>query len=248
MPKIEEIYKMMELQNTPCIRILNMNREKLFIFENDNVDTTVQEIKGIVPFILNYGKVIIEAATEKCAKGNYNGCFKWNCVFDNSGVGGMMQGPQNNWNQFKIPDGYVSRELMVKEMQIINMRLDYEKQLREKDEALKGKESEDPIKLVEKFGPVLMYAMGKPLHEIQQVSNLYSGKMIAGPQAQTQEMKLSFSDVQKLTDPEKSVKCQQLADELAKHISIEHMILLQEGLIKKLKADPTFINTILMYI
>lgn len=246
MPKIEEIYKMMELQDTPNIRIYNMNRERLFIFENDNIEATIHDIKGIVPYILSYGRVLIEAATASVKKGNYTGCFKWNCVFENVPTGASMQGPQNPW-LLKVPEGYISQDIMAKELQLINQRLDFEKQLREKDEHIKGKESEDPIKIIEKFGPLLMYAMGKPMHEIQQVSNLYQGKMIAGPQTQTGN-KLSFSDVEKLTEAEKSVKCQQLADELSKYISLEHMILLQEGLIKKLKADPTVINTILMYI
>lgn len=245
MPTLKQIYDMMEAQETPYIRIYNTNKERIFIFENDTVEATKAQMESLMPYISSYGKIIVEAANQKAKNANYATSYKWNCTFDNA-VATVGQ-PQLPINPFQVPAGYVSQDLMQKELQIINLKMDYERQLREKDEQLRAKDKEDPIGMIEKFGPLVLYAMGKNPAEIQQIGQLYKGGAIAGSQTQTGHT-LTFSDVKNLPDKEKEDKCQSLADELAKYISIEHMILLQEGLIKKLKQDPKVIETILMYI
>lgn len=247
MPTLDQIYVMMEAQKTPYIRVYNMNRERIFTIESDSVESTKQQMDTLLPFIQSYGKVLIEAADEKIKSRNYAKAYMWTCEFSKP-AGATIQGPQNNWQA--IPKEYMHQDIVAAQIKMLELRMEHEKEMRIANEKLKEKETQDPVALIEKFGPVLMYAMGKPLHEIQQIASVYKGSAIAGPAAQTAQAThtLKFSDVQALPDAEKSKKCQDLANELAKHISIEHMILLQEGLIKKLSADPTFINTILLYI
>lgn len=249
MADLKQIYVMMEEQKTPNIRILDTAGFKIFQIESDTVEETRQKMETLLPFIKNYGKVIVEAANESVKKRSYQGAFRWKLEFDTA-AGATVQGPANPWTMGAVPPGYVSNEVMAAKLDLIQAQMAHYREL----DALKLKmKDDDPFKhmdKIEKMVPALMYLAGKPLEEIKTFATIYNTSGIdapggiAGPPTNT----LIFSDVEKLTTEQKAARCQELANELAQHISIEHMIILQEKLIAKLKLDPKFINTIFIYI
>ncbi len=236
---------MMRAQDTPYIRIYNMQRERIYTFENEDVEATIQQMETLMPYISSYGRIIVEAATDKAKKANYASSFKWNCEFEKP-AGAAIAGPVNPWGA--IPPGYISNEVMMAKLEVLTQQMASNRTIDDLNRRLAEKDKEDPMGKIEKLAPALMFLAGKPLNEIQQFASLYkTGSVpggIAGPPGNT----LTFSDVKALPDAEKAAKCQALANELAGYISIEHMIILQSGLIAKLKADPAFINTILSFL
>ena len=246
MPNLKQIYEMMEAQQTPNVRIWNMNREKLFLFENDDVESTKQQMETLLPYISSYGKVIVEAATKVMKVRNWTGAFKWTCQFEPP-AGGVIAGPLNPWTA-GIPAGYVSNDVMMAKLELIQSEMRHTREMDALKTQMKESSNADPMKQLEKIIPAALYLFGKPMDEVQKIAGLYQTAgtgAIAGPPG---THILTFSDVQKLPDAEKQTKCQELANELAKYVSLEEMIILQSKLIDKLKVDPKFMQTIFLYI
>lgn len=251
MPKLDQIYQMMDAHNTPYIRIFNLNHDKIFVIENEDVAITKQQMETLMPFISSYGKVIVEAADEKLKASNYRFAYKWNLEFDRPvagvGVGTQISGPVNA-NPWMMPKEYVHQDVMVAKLSEIQAEMRHNREMDELKRKLEEKDKEDPMKHIEKLAPALLYLFGKPIEEVQKISGLYAtaGKSaIAGP---PDMHTLSFSDVEKLSEEEKSKKCQEALDELAKHISKQEMIILCTKLTEKIKVNPKFMETVFLYI
>lgn len=250
MPKLKEIQEMMQAQKTPYIRIYNMHGERQFTFENDNVEATINQMDQFLPYIQSSGKVTVEAATKSIYARKYTGAFKWTLEFDKTATTVSAVPATGS----AIPTGYVHQDMLAKEIQLLNMKMDHEKEMRQRDEQMREKDRQDPLKIIEKLAPVAMYAMGKQPTEIAQLMGIWNNPQvmqsgaIAGPPTHTLVMK----DVESLDDKTKADRLQKGLDELAKFVSREHMILLVEGLRKKLDpangGNPQFITTILSFI
>lgn len=249
MPKLADIQEMMKAQKTPYIRVYNMQGERQFIFENEDLDTTLQQMDQFLPYVeTNGGKLIIEAATKSIYARKYTGAFKWTLEFDKKSAA-PVAGPAVG-----VP-GYGYAEMIQKEITILKMQFDHEKELRKLQDEVREKDKQDPLKIIEKLAPVAMYAMGKQPAEISQLMSVwnnpgsYGSGAIAGPPG---THTLVMKDVESLDSAAKSKRLQDGLDNLAEFVSREHMILLVEGLRNKLDpakgGNPQFITTILSFI
>ena len=252
MAKWVQIQEMMKAQNTPYIRVFNTNGDRLFVFENcDQVEATISEMEGLLPYISSYGKVIVEAATPSSKSRKYQGSYKWFLEFERPVGATPVQGPAPlPWHT--IPKEYMHQDVVAAQLKILEARMDHEREMRQLNDKLREKEKEDPVRIMKEAAPMLLYAMGKPIEEINKVTsflNTPAGQSgMAGPPSHT----LIFKDIEKMSTEEKHKKLQTSLDELARHCSLEHMIMLTDGLSKKLDpakgGNPQFITTVLSFI
>ncbi len=257
----DAICELVEKCNTPYIMIYDMSRHKLHTLEDTHSSArTAEQLKNILPMYAAYGKIIVKAATEAQKKSTYKGAHEWICSFTGmpgqTGMNGHM-GNQMGYNM-NMPPGYIHGSVMDAKLDAIKAEMKHGRELDALRLEISNKSREDPVAIIEKLSAPLMYLMGKPIGEINQLSSLYTTNQFAKPGgaaapapggiASPPGVKLTFSDVQKLPTEEKAKKLQLLLDELSKVVPRETMILLFDGLLTKTKANPQFPNTILAYL
>jgi hypothetical protein len=259
--KPDDIYSLIEGCNTPYLRIFDFNNRKLWVCEDvRTAPEAIAKLKSVLPMYAPYKRVIVHGATEKQFQLKYQACFQWNCDFPDTASVGAFQTSGNPW-EWKMPAGMMPESTMTAQIALIAANnaaaikeLEYKWKLKE----LEGK---DPLDKIEKFAPLLLLAMGKTTDEIKNIAiasanwnatlaNPAAGG-IAGPQTHTLKM-MDVETLSKMDPTARATKCQEALNELGKHLSQEHMIILCERLAAKLDkakgGDPTFINTVLLYI
>lgn len=243
---------MMRAQNTPFIRIYDGQDQRLFTFDNSDIDITISQMDQMLPYVNTYGRLKVEAATQSIRNRKWQDAYWWNLELDRPAA---AQGV--TVNAPAIPTGYVHQDLLAKEIAILNLKFEHEKELRRLQDEAKEKDRQDPMKIGKELLPALMYISGKPVEEIGKMYSIlnnpgvFAPGAIAGlPAAATHTLK--FKDVENMSADDKHKKLQASLNELAKHCSIEHTILLVDGLCKKLDpakgGKPENINTILSFL
>lgn len=260
--KADDIYTLIEGCNTPYLRIFDFNNKKMWVCEDvRSAPEAIAKLRQFLPLCAPYKRVVVHGATEKQFQLKYQSCFVWNCDFPDEGkTVGAPQTFGNPW-EWKTPPGYLPESTMSAQIALIAANNKHEIEKMRLELQLKEKDTKDPMQQIEKALPYLMYAMGKPIEEIKTLAmasnawnaSLHSPGAIAGPNNGTHTLKMM--DVETLTkmDPTaRAAKCQEALNELGKHLSQEHMIILCERLAAKLDkakgGNPEFINTILLYI
>jgi len=264
----EAICKLVEQCNTPYIMIYDMSRHKLHTIEDIHTSArTAEKLSTILPMYAAYGKIIVKAATEKQKQSTYKGAHEWICSFmgmpGQTGVAGMGMGSHMQYPMGAMPNGYIPNSVMDAKLDAIKAEMKHDREMDALKLQISNKDREDPIAIIEKLSAPLMYMMGKPINEINQISSLYTTNQFKTPGAAApgaiapapgsiagtpSGVKLTFSDVQKLPTEEKAKKLQLLLDELSKVVPRETMILLFDGLLTKTKANAQFPNTLLAYL
>lgn len=237
MPKVTEIQKMMEDQNTSYIRIYDMNGNRIFVIEENNVAAAISKMDTLMPFISSYGKIVIEAATQGIKNQNYKQAFKWNCEFDKA----TTVGTTGHTNMWKIPDGFVSNDVMLAKLETIQKEIALNRQIDDLQRQMKEKDKDDPTKMFEKLAGPILYMMGKPVEEIQKLGSLYSTGIAGPPAAAAGTAKthtLTMKDVEGGTLQDKQKKLDELLVEMSKYASVEQMIIIFDAFVKKCRENP----------
>jgi len=253
MPKINEIRELIRSHITPYIRIYDSQDNRICTIETGDVESAISQLDQMLPYFSTYGRLKVEAANQSIKNRKYQDAFWWNLDQDRPAAA------QDTGNAIgKIPAGYVHEGTLAKEIAILNLKFEHERELRKLQDEAREKEKSDPVKMIKDNAPMLLYALGKPLEEIAKVTaflNTPQGQMpqaIAGPPAQPGSHTLVFKDVSSLSTDEKHAKLQGGMDQLAGNCSLEHMIMLVDGLNKKLDpkqgGNPEFIATILSFL
>lgn len=244
MLKEADIYRCIQEANAPYIRLFDINGSKLYVHESsDNAAQAVAHLQSILPMFKAYNKIKVQCATPAQFKCHYRDAILLICVFDGAPAGAIA-GPQfTPWN---MPAGYIHQDVMLAKLDAIEKSMVLNREIDQLKRSAAEKENQDPAKQVEKFFPYALYAMGKPVEEIQKVcSAIRIGNAnlgaAAGATGSPATNTLTFKDVENLTDPEKEKKFQGLADSVAKKVSIEEMITLYDAI----NQDPTLVQTAL---
>jgi len=259
--KPDDIYTLIEGCNTPYVRIFDFNNKKLWICEDvRSAPEAIAKLKQFLPLCEPYKRVVIHGATEKQFQLKYQSCFVWNCDFVAT-PGTTVGAPQtfgNPW-EWKMPPGLMPESTMSAQLALIAANNKHEIEKMRLELQLKDAGTKDPMNQIEKALPYLMYAMGKPIDEIKTLAmasaawnqSLKQPGGIAGPQTHTLKM-MDIETLSKMEPTTRATKCQESLNELSKHLSQEHLIILCERLSAKLDkskgGNPEFINTVLLYI
>lgn len=247
MPKLEQIKELMRSHKTGYVRVYDSQDNRLCCIEPGDVEDAISQLEQQLPYFSTYGRLQVEAANQSIKNRKYQDAFWWNLDQDRAAAA------QETNSVGKIPPGYVHQDLLAKEIAILNLKFEHEKELRKLQDQAKEKENANPINMIKEAAPMILYAMGKKPEEIATVVGYLNAKPGQMPQAIAGPPNtLVFKDVSSLSTEQKHAKLQAALDELANNCSLEHMIMLVEGLNKKLDpkqgGSPEFIATILSFI
>lgn len=224
----KDIYKCVEDNNAPHIRLFDMNKNLLHTYdEDDNVSTAIDHLKVVLPMYKGYGKIVVNCATPAMKQRRWTGSYHMTCVFDKAAA--QIGGPQMTpWN---MPAGYIHNDVMMAKLSMIEQSNKHALEMFKIELKMKeaANDKEDPAKQIEKFFPYALYAMGKPLDEIQKVTTairIGNSNLSAAGAAPTNT--LTFKDIEAKPSDEKQKQFQQLADSISKKVSIEEMIMLYD--------------------
>ena len=239
----KDIYRCIEENKAPYIRLYDMNKNLLHIYDdNSDVQSAVNHLQAVLPMFKGYGKIIVNCCNETMKKCNWKGSYYMNLHFANAPAGGQMAGPLNAWN---MPPGYVHQDVMMAKLESIEKSISLNREIDELKRAAKEKDNQDPAKQIEKFFPYALYAMGKPIDEIAKVSQAIrignANLGITGAASQLPVNSLTFKDIEAKPSEEKQKQFQDLVDSVSKKVSIEEMIMLYDSIDK----DPSLVQTAL---
>lgn len=80
-----EIQNLITSLNTPYVRVHDMGTKLLWTFDQStNPEAAATALNEAFNWLQAYGRVMISGATEKQYKGNWNGCYKWECLLNSN--------------------------------------------------------------------------------------------------------------------------------------------------------------------
>lgn len=241
MLKETDIYKCIEEMNICHFRLFDMNNNKMYEYNTGtSSEDAKQHLMQVLPMFKGYGKIKVQCATEAQKKSNWKNSSWLICAFD--GTGSMQQnisGPQ--WN---VPAGYMHQDLLIAKIDAMQKENAWNFEKFKLLQEMKENQEKDPLKQLDKIAPYALYMMGKPLDEIGRVTQaLRIGNANLGRSSGSGSIAavgtLTFKDVDKLPEEEKQKKFQELADSVAKKVSIEEMTVLYDAI----NNDPTLVKT-----
>jgi len=228
MVKVKDIYACIEENKAPHIRLFDMNKQMLHVYDQDNnIGTAVEHMKTILPMYEGYGRIVVNCATPEMLNRKWANSYYLTCVFDKAAAQttGAVQGP--GFTPWTMPPGYVSNEVMLAKLEKIESDNRHNMEMFKLQLQMKESSEKDPFKQMEKAAPWLMYMTGKPLDEIGKVTqfmrlgNANLGNTgTAGPVVNS----LTFKDLTDMPIDEKQKKFEALVRSLEKKVPIETMI------------------------
>jgi len=240
---IEEknIYKCIQENNAPYIRLFDMNKTLLHIYDEcTDVQTSIAHLEAILPMFKGYGKIIVNCANEKMKANRWTNSYYMTCVFDKAAVAAQIAGP-SGFSPWNMPPGYVHQDVMMAKLAVIEKTIELNRQIDDLKRAAEKQADQDPMKQIEKLAPWAMYAMGKSTDEIVKVTTAMriGNSNLAGTLPSLPASSLTFKDVEAKPTEEKTKQFQELADSISKKVCIEQMILLYDAIDK----DPSLVAT-----
>jgi len=240
----KDIYRCIEENKAPYIRLYDTNKNLLHVYdENDDVQAAVNHLQAILPMYKGYGRIVVNCATKpQRENSNWRGSYQINLHFEKApGVPGQIAGP--GFTPWNMPPGYVHQDVMMAKLASIEKSIELNRQIDELKRAAEKHAEQDPAKQVEKFFPYALYAMGKPIDEIQKVTAaIRIGNANLGTRTGTPGLpasSLTFKDVEAKPTEEKQKQFEELARSIEKKVCIEQMILLYDAIDK----DPSLVAT-----
>jgi len=236
----KDIYRCIEENKSPYIRLYDMNKNLLHIYDdNSDVQSAINHLQAVLPMFKGYGKIVVNCCNENMKRASWKGSYYMNLHFLNTPVGGQMAGPLNPW---QMPAGYVHQDVMMAKLESIEKSIALNREIDELKRAAKEKENQDPMKQIEKIAPWAMYAMGKTPDEIAKVTTMMRiGNANLSAPSQLPTNSLTFKDIEAKPSEEKQKQFEDLVDSVSKKVSIEEMIMLYDCIDK----DPSLVQTAL---
>lgn len=260
MISFESALKLMEDRKLCCVKICDMHDRPIISFDDyKDVTQTVQQLRSYEELICGYGKVIFKCGTEAQKNGNYKGAAIWTVTFTKPGAvaNALPVTSFSPMNQLKemltmmqlmqgMGIGAQNNNPMALELEKLKLQMEHEKKLRELE-----KQNEDPFMKYGHMAPIVMSLMGKDDASIEKMIKWgMMGKNMTQGTPATQisgtSTTLSFSDVDRMTDPERDKKiCDLIAAVLTK-VNADHFIQLLKKLAEKPILAVTAVNALSM--
>lgn len=242
----KDIYRCIEENKAPYVRIYDMNKNCLHIYdESTDVEQTINHLQAMLPMFKGYGKIIVNCATIKMKSNNWFKSYYLNLHFEKAPGVPAVAGPQQ-MTPWQMPAGYIHNDVMMAKLAQIEASNKHALEMFKMELKMKENVDNDPAKQIEKFFPYALYAMGKPVDEIAKVTQaIRIGNANLGTSAiTTPTNSLTFKDLEAKPSEEKQNQFQHLVDSVSKKVSIEEMIMLYSEIDK----DPTLVQTALQAI
>lgn len=240
MIKEEDLYKLMQENKAPHVRLFDMSKQLLITSDDHkDVDSSIDHLKTIFPMFKGYGRLIVQTCTDNMLARRWQGAFSYTLVFDKAAP---AIGTTQQFSPWQMPPGFVSSEVMLAKLESLEKQFSYSKQIDELNRKIAEKDKEDPLKQIEKIAPWAMFAMGKSMDEISKVSTMMRiGNANISSSGNTPTNTLTFVDLDRKPMGEKEKIFEGLVRSIEKKVSIEEMIQLYQAI----DQDPTLVQTAL---
>lgn len=232
---LDGLCDLMRKHETPFLKIEDFSKNRILDLVNDeDIETTINELKRFLPTLQSYGRLIVRAANNSEKKRNFSDAYRWTVDFSQGQV--LRQDTAIGTPQ----RGFISASeaTLMAQYEALKLQVSYDRKFDELQRQIDNKNKDDIFSNVDRFLPYapIFIKDEKTLEKIMSIASMQgamNGKQIqstgmAGKQETVMSTEKTEQEVQKDLDT-----IQANISALIKAVGIEKVLKLTTGIKEK---------------